>query len=92
MPSAPRDPELWEKYFLQVCSERLALSLAKEKEQWNAYSSEQHGVLRPSMKEKLRIIKEQILENPGVAPGKPQLSENVEYMTKFREKISKLIS
>ena len=90
MPPAPRDPELWEHYFLQVCDERLTLTLAKEKEQWDADLSESRACLRPRMIRQFERLKE-ILRCPGIPPEKRPYSFNV-YTTKFREEISKLIS
>ena len=83
----PKDPKSWEDYFLQVCSERLALSLAKEKEQWEADSSDSSIFLRPWMEKQLAHL-EEILKKP---------SENYSYKfnkgtTSFREEVSRLIS
>ena len=68
------------------------MTLAKEKEQWMANAvCEKHGVLQHVMSGKLRIL-EKVLGNPGVPPNESQRPEIVEYMTKFRKEIRKLIS
>ena len=90
MPSPPRDPEQWEDYFLQVCSERLTLTLAKEKDQWDADASEPRACLRPRTINQFKRLKD-ILKYPGTPPEKRPYSFHV-YMTKFREEINKLIS
>ena len=89
MPPVPRDldPKSWEDYFLQVCIERLTLTLDKEKKQWDDDSSE-HQYLHCRTRPILRMLTNEILENPGVSP---ETSAKVTYMTEFREEISKLI-
>ena len=88
----PKYPKLWEGHFLQVCNARLTMTLAKEKEQWMANADcEKHGILQQVMRGKLRIL-EKVLDDPGIPPKESQHPELVEYMTKFREEISKLIS
>ena len=55
MPSVPRDPKLWEDYFIQVCNERLTLTLDKEKERWDVCSDEYFKPLHSSMTDLLKM-------------------------------------
>ena len=89
MPPAPSNPELWEKHFLKVCSTRLSLALAKEKEDFDADFSEPRERLRPKMLDQFKRLTV-ILDNPGVPPRKhPYPFTAVTRM--FREDISELI-
>ena len=90
MPPVPRDPKLWEEHFLQVCSVRLSLTLTKEKEQWDADSSEPRERLRPRMIDQFKRL-EDILNNPGVPPVKDPYFFHPR-MKNFREEISRMIS
>ena len=87
MPPVPRDPKLWEQYFLQVCSARLSLTLAKEEEQWDADSSEPHEQLRPRMIDQFKRLRV-ILSNPSV----PRPYSFTSWTKLFREEISRIIS
>ena len=67
MPPVPKDPNSWEEYFLQICSTRLSLVLAKEKEQFDADLAEPCERLRPKMIDQFKRLRI-ILRNPGVPP------------------------
>lgn len=90
MPPAPIDPKDWKEYFIQVCSARLTLTLAKEEAQWDADFPPTYSFLRTSSIDKLSALGE-ILDNPGVPPRVRVLPFN-RFTIIFREEISKLIS
>ena len=89
MPPVPNDPELWNEYFLQVCSTRLLLALEKEKEQWDADFSEHRECLRPRMIRQFKRLKD-ILSNPGVRPTLRKYPFFTGFIQIFREEVSKL--
>ena len=75
--------------FLKVCSTRLSLALAKEKEDFNADFSEPRESLRPKMLDQFKRLTV-ILDNPGVPPRKHPYSFTA-VTRMFREDISELI-
>ena len=89
MPPAPKDPDSWEKHFLRVCSTRLSLALAKEKEEFDADFSEPRERLRPKMLDQFKRLMV-ILNNPGVPPRKHPYPFTL-VTKRFREGISELI-
>ena len=86
MPPVPKHPKSWEKYFLQVCSTRLTLVLAKEKELFDADHSEFREKLRPKMLGQFERLRK-ILNNPDVPPRKNPYPFTV-FTRNFREDIS----
>ena len=88
MSTPPENPKLWEEYFLRVCTTRLALTSAKEKEQWEAADLSGHVLLRLRTIAQLMEL-EGILKNPGVPPVPHPFSLHI---IRFREEINKFIS
>ena len=89
MPAVPKDPKSFEEYFLQVCSIRLSLVLAKEKEKFDADFSEPRERLRPKMINQFKRLVS-ILANPGVPPRERPYAFTA-VTREFRRVISKWI-
>ena len=88
MSTPPENPKLWEEYFLHVCSTRLALTSAKEKEQWEAASL--IGRVLSHSTTSIQLLELQvILKNPAVIPIPHPFSPRI---IRFKEEISKFIS
>ena len=90
MPAVPKNPKFWEEHFRQVCSTRLSLALAKEKERFDADFSGSRERLRPRMMDQFKRLRD-ILNNPGVPPRKNPYPFTASTRF-FREEVSRLIS
>lgn len=93
MPSVPRDPnpKLWEKYFVEVCRERLTLTLEKEKNQWKMGYSDcsnlhAHKSLHARMDLKFTYL-QQMLSKEDLSP---EALSSPPIMLYFREEINRL--
>ena len=94
MPPVPDNPKSWEEHLLKVCSKRLSLALAKEREEFEVeiskrFLNEHLRHLRPKMIGQLESLSE-LLNNPDVPPRKQSYQLNV-FLKFFRQDISEQI-
>ena len=89
MPPVPDNPKSWEVHFYKVCSTRLSLALAKEKEEFEANTSKTLEHFRPKMIGQLKRLSD-LLSNPDLFLREHPHSFTV-FTRKFRLDISQLI-
>ena len=89
MPPVPDNPRLLGEHFLKLCSTRLSLALAKEKEEFEAFTSKTLEHFRPEMIRQLERLDDLLNNFDLLLRGHPH--HFTVFTEKFREDISELI-